>query len=276
MTVNLGEIGIWQRSTTLDPALAAELERLGYGTIWIGGSPPGDLALAEELLDATSTITVATGIVNMWTDDAATVARSYHRIVERHPGRFLLGVGIGHPEATSEYRKPYDTIVSYLDELDGGGVPVEGRVLAALGPKVLKLSAERTAGAHPYLTTPAHTREARDILGAGTLLAPEQKVVLESDPAKAREIARPSIQTPYLGLVNYRRNLLRLGWTEDDLADGGSDRLIDALGLHGEPQDIAAGVRAHLDAGADHVCVQVLSADGDPRPGYRALAEVLC
>ncbi|PXY31486.1 LLM class F420-dependent oxidoreductase [Prauserella muralis] len=276
MTANLGEIGIWQRANSLDAAVAAEVERLGYGTIWIGGSPPADLALAEELLDATSTITVATGIVNMWTADAATVARSYHRVAERHPGRFLLGVGIGHPEAIREYRKPYDTIVAYLDALDEGGVPVEDRMLAALGPKVLALSAERTAGAHPYLTTPEHTREAREILGEGPLLAPEHKVVVETDPARARRIARPAIRTPYLGLVNYRRNLRRLGWTEDDLADGGSDRLVDALGLHGEPQDIAAGVRAHLTAGADHVCVQVLSADGDPLPGYRALAEVLC
>ncbi|MEU6645958.1 LLM class F420-dependent oxidoreductase [Saccharomonospora sp. NPDC046836] len=275
MTVNLGKYGIWQRAGRLNAELARELEELGYGTIWIGSSPPGDLRIVEDLLDATSTIAVATGIVNMWTDDAATVAASYHRIVAKYPDRFLLGVGIGHPEATQEYQKPYGKIVSYLDELDEAGVPTEDRLLAALGPKVLRLAAERTLGAHPYLTTPEHTREAREILGAGTLLAPEQKVVLDTDPVRAREIARPTIAMPYLHLRNYLNNLRRLGWDDADLADGGSDRLIDALAVHGDAQAVARGLNAHLDAGADHVCIQVLTADDDPRPSYRALAEVL-
>ena len=158
MTVELGRIGIWRRRDQLTPRLAKDVEALGYGAIWIGGSPPGDLFLAQELLDATTHLAVATGIVNMWATPATEVAASYHRIAAAHPGRFLLGVGIGHPEATAEYRSPYDTIVDYLDVLDAEGVPVEDRVLAALGPKVLALAAERTAGAHPYLTTPAHTR----------------------------------------------------------------------------------------------------------------------
>ncbi|WP_020669342.1 LLM class F420-dependent oxidoreductase [Amycolatopsis nigrescens] len=273
MTVNLGRIGIWRPVWDLTPGLAVEIEKLGYGAIWVGGSPDGGLELEESLLDATSSIAVATGIVNMWKDDAATVGASYHRLAAKHPGRFLLGVGIGHPEATQVYQKPYDKIVSYLDELDEAGVPVEDRVLAALGPKVLKLSGERTAGAHPYLTVPAHTREARQVLGDGPLLAPEQKVVLETDPDKARAIGRPAVQHPYLGLVNYTRNLLRLGYSEQDIADGGSDRLIDDLALHGDAETIARGVRAHLEAGADHVNIQVLG--DDPLPGYRALAPLL-
>jgi probable F420-dependent oxidoreductase len=272
MAIELGRLGIWRRAD-FSPELAVEVERLGYGAIWLGGSPGGDLEVVERLLDATERITLATGIVNMWKDDAAPIAAAYHRIAAKHPDRFLLGVGIGHPEATREYRKPYDTIVRYLDDLDAAGVPVAGRALAALGPKVLKLAAARTAGAHPYLTTPEHTREARQILGAGPLLAPEQKVVLETDPVRAREIGRPAVAKPYLGLVNYTNNLRRLGWSEADIADGGSDRLIDALAIHGDGAALAAGVTAHLDAGADHVCIQALGPD--PLPAYRAVAEVL-
>ncbi|PRX47495.1 putative F420-dependent oxidoreductase [Prauserella shujinwangii] len=273
MTVNLGKIGIWRRADGLNPHLAAEVEELGYGAIWIGGSPPADLELAETLLNATSRIVVATGIVNVWTADAETVARSYQRLATTYPGRFLLGVGVGHPEATQEYHKPYDTLVSYLDELDRGGVAREDRMLAALGPKVLELARDRTVGAHPYLTTPEHTRQARGILGTGPLLAPEQKVVLETDPERAREIARPAVHTPYLQLSNYRKNLRRLGWTEEDIDGGGSDRLIDALAVHGDAATVARGVAAHLEAGADHVCIQALSSDDEPLPVYRALAD---
>jgi probable F420-dependent oxidoreductase len=275
MTVELGRYGVWRHVSGLTPELAAEVEALGYGAIWIGGSPPGDLRLAESLLDATERIAVATGIVNMWTTPAEEAAASYHRIEAAHPGRFLLGVGIGHPEATSDYRRPYATIVEYLDRLDAEKVPVDGRVLAALGPKVLKLAAERTAGAHPYLTTPEHTREARELLGEGVLLAPEHKVVLDTDPERARAIGRPAVEKPYLGLRNYTSNLLRLGWSEEDLADGGSDRLIDALVAHGDAAAVAARLTEHLDAGADHVCAQVLPGGDDPVPALRELAEAL-
>jgi len=276
MTVELGRIGIWRRRGELTPRLAKEVEALGYGAIWIGASPPADLFLAQELLDATTHLAVATGIVNMWSAPAVDVAASYHRIAAAHPGRFLLGVGIGHPEATQEYRSPYATIVDYLDVLDAEGVPVEDRALAALGPKVLALAAERTAGAHPYLTTPEHTRYAREILGDGPLLAPEQKVVLDTDPVAARALGRPAVDRPYLHLRNYTGNLKRLGWTDADLADGGSDALIDALAVHGDAATVAAGVTAHLDAGADHVCIQLLTPPGaDPLPGLATLAEAL-
>jgi probable F420-dependent oxidoreductase len=273
MSIELGKIGIWRHPSGLSPGVAAEVEALGYGAIWVGGSPPGDLGDVERLLDTTEHIVVATGIVNVWQDDAATVGASYHRITARHPGRFLLGLGIGHPEATQEYRQPYAKLVSYLDQLDDLKVPAESRVLAALGPKVLRLSAERAAGAHPYLVTPEHTRQARQILGDGPLLAPEQKVVLETDPEKARALARPRVQKPYLGLANYLSNLRRLGWTDADFADGGSDALIDALAVHGDAEAVGRGVTAHLDAGADHVAVQVLNPD--PLPALRALADQL-
>lgn len=276
MTVELGRYGIWRPLRNLTPALAAEIEAAGYGAIWIGGSPPADLRDVEALLAATEHIAVATGIVNMWSSPAAEVAESYHRIAAAYPGRFLLGVGIGHPEATAEYRSPYATIVAYLDELDAQQVPKEGRALAALGPKVLAVAAERTAGAHPYLTTPEHTRAARELVGPGVLLAPEHKVVLDPDPDRARAIGRPAVARPYLRLRNYTSNLRSLGYTDADLADDGSDRLIDALVAHGDPAAVAARLTEHLDAGADHVCAQILTEPGgDPRPALHALAEAL-
>jgi probable F420-dependent oxidoreductase len=272
MTIELGKAGIWRPAEGLNPELAREIERLGYGAIWIGSSPGGDLGIVEDLLAATSRITVATGIVNVWKDDAAPIGAAYHRIASKYPGRFLLGVGIGHREATQEYQAPYAKLVSYLDQLDEAGVPVSGRVLAALGPRVLALSAARTAGAHPYLVTPEHTRQARELLGTGPLLAPEQKVVLETDPERARAIGRDRLAT-YLRLSNYLSSLRRLGFTDDDFANGGSDALTDALAVHGDVKAVAAGITAHLDAGADHVGIQVLNPD--PLPAYRALAEAL-
>jgi probable F420-dependent oxidoreductase len=275
--VERGTVGVWRHSDGLTPGLAVELERLGYGRIWIGGSPSGDLGAVERLLDATSTLGFATGVVNIWQDDAATVAASYRRLEQRHPGRFLLGVGAGHREATGDrYVKPYEALVAYLDVLDAEGVPQQRRVLAALGPRVLRLAADRARGAHPYLVTAGHTRQAREILCKEGLLAPEQKVVLEAGPERARAIARPRVASPYLQLANYTANLRRLGWSEEDLAGGGSDALIDALVAHGTPEQVASGVRGHLEAGADEVAVQLLTAADEPvEPGFRSLAEAL-
>ncbi|RCG30519.1 LLM class F420-dependent oxidoreductase [Sphaerisporangium album] len=271
----LGKVGVWRAASQVTPALAASLEELGYGAIWLGGSPGGDLRIVDELLAATSTLTVATGIVNIWQDDPATVGAAYNRVSDAHPGRFLLGVGAGHREATARYTKPYDALAAYLDGLDAAGVPVEGRALAALGPRVLRLAADRSAGAHPYLTTPEHTRQAREIVGAGPLLAPEQKVVVSGDIEHARKIARSTVAF-YLKLTNYTANLRRLGFGDEDLSGEGSDRLVDALVALGEPETIKRRVDEHLAAGADHVNVQLLTADGeDPLPGYRALAGVL-
>jgi len=272
MTIDIGRFGIWQRTAQTTPEMAQEAEGLGFGALWVGGSPPGDLADIERLLDATETIPVATGIVNVWRDDAETVAASYHRIAQRHPGRFLLGVGIGHPEATSEYRKPLETVITYLDVLDAAGVPAEHVVVAALGPKALRISGKRSAGTHPYLTTPRHTAMAREVLGVGPLLAPEQTVVVGLDEDEANRIAREFVAR-YLRLVNYRNNLLREGWDESDLADGGSDRLLAELVLIGSAEEVAEGIRAHIDAGADHVCIQDLGPD--PAPAFRSLAAEL-
>ncbi|MDH2424243.1 LLM class F420-dependent oxidoreductase [Sphaerisporangium sp. TRM90804] len=271
----LGRIGVWQSWRTLTPELAAAVEGFGYSTLWVGGSPPADLEIVDKLLHATSTITVATGIVNIWTADPRAVATSFHRIESRHPGRFLLGIGAGHPEAVDRYAKPYSALMEYLDALDGAGVPFQRRLLAALGPKVLRLAAERSAGAHPYLTTPEHTRRAREILGSGPLLVPEQMAVLVDDPERARAIARGPLR-PYLGLTNYTNNLRKFGFDDDDFAGEGSDRLLDALIAHGDRPTVRRRIEEHLAAGADQVAVQILSAPGaDLHAEHEALAAAL-
>ncbi len=262
--------------TQTTPDIAAGLEALGYGAVWLGGSPDGDLTVVDRLLAATTSLTVGTSIVNMWKDDAATVAQSFARIEGSFPHRFILGVGAGHREATAEYASPYQTLSTYISDLLAGGVPADSLVLAALGPRVLSLARERTGGAIPYLVPPAHTKLAREILGPAPLLAPEHKVVLSTDLAEARSLGHNRVSRPYLGLVNYTSNLRRLGFTEADLAGGGSDALIDALVAHGSSDQVAAQLAAHLDAGADHVCIQLLTdSDTDPMPGYAELAGAL-
>jgi probable F420-dependent oxidoreductase len=267
---NLGRFGVWKFGP-VTPEQATQIEKLGYGAVWVGGSPEGDLSFAEPILDATEGLQLATGIVNVWTAPAEQVAESYHRIEKAHPGRFVLGIGIGHPEHTEEYRKPYDVLVEYLDALDAASVPTSRRVVAALGPKVLKLSARRSAGAHPYLTTPEHTAQAHDLIGPSVYLAPEHKVVLTRDAAQARDIGRKTIDF-YLTLSNYLNNWKRLGFTDDDIAKPGSDKLIDAVVAHGTPDDIAARLNEHLAAGADHVCIQVLGGDDTLIPTLTELA----
>ncbi len=254
-------LGVWDHAVDWlrDAGVLAELERLGYERVWFGASPPADLSTVEPSLAASTTLNVATGIVNVW--DGEPDAAAYHRVTGVHPGRFLLGIGAGHREIVgARYTKPYDRLVSYLDGLDEGGVPRDGRVLAALGPRVLRLARDRTAGAHPYLTTPEHTAQAREILGDGKLLVPEQKVVLSTDPDEARTIARDRLAM-YLQLPNYTKNWLRLGFTAADLADGGSDRLVDALVAWGDADAIHERIAAHWDAGADQVALQVLNPD---------------
>ena len=255
---NLGRFGSFGRGVT--PQQAKEIESLGYGAVWVGGSPPAELAWVEPILEATSTLQVATGIVNIWTAPAQPVAESFHRIDKAYPGRFLLGIGVGHPEAVSEYRKPYDALVEYLNQLDEYGVPADRRVVAALGPGVLKLSARRSAGAHPYLTTPEHTAQARELIGPSAFLAPEHKVVLTTDAEKARAVGRKALDI-YFNLANYRNNWKRLGFSEEEVTRPGSDRLVDAVVAYGTPDAIAARLNEHLDAGADHVPVQVLTKD---------------
>ncbi len=267
---DLGRYGVWTFGP-VSPETAVEIEKLGYGALWVGGSPAADLGFVEPILAATDSLQVATGIINIWTAPADEVADSYHRIEKAYPGRFLLGIGVGHPEHTDQYTKPLDALVSYLDALDAKTVPTSRRVIAALGPKVLALSAQRSAGAHPYLTTPEHTASARGTIGNSVFLAPEHKVVLTRDATQARELGRQTVDF-YLGLSNYVNNWRRLGFTAEEIASPGADRLIDAVVAHGTPDAIAARLTEHLELGADHVTIQVLGEPDDLLPTLSDLA----
>lgn len=269
---NLGRFGSFGRGVT--PQQATEIEALGYGAVWVGGSPPAALSWVEPILQATTTLCVATGIVNIWSAPAQRVAESFHRIEAAYPGRFLLGIGVGHAEMISEYRKPYNALVEYLDRLDDYGVPANRRVVAALGPRVLGLSARRSAGAHPYLTTPEHTARARELIGPSAFLAPEHKVVLTTDSARARTVGRQALDM-YFNLANYRNNWKRLGFTDDEVSRPGSDRLVDAVVAYGTPDAIAARLNEHLLAGADHVPIQVLTEDDNLVSALTELAKPL-
>lgn len=266
---DLGKFGSFGRGVT--PQQAKDIEALGYGAVWVGGSPPAELDWVEPILEKTTTLQVATGIVNIWTADAGPVSESFHRIDKAYPGRFLLGIGVGHPEALQQYRKPIDALNDYLDKLDEYGVPKNRRVVAALGPQVLKLSARRGAGAHPYLTTPEHTAQARELLGPDAFIAPEHKAILTTDADSARDIGRKALDL-YLGLTNYLNNFKRLGFTDEDLAKPGSDRLVDALFAYGTTDAIAARLNEHIAAGADHVPVQVLTSADKLVPALAELA----
>jgi probable F420-dependent oxidoreductase len=251
-----------------------EIEALGFGALWLGGSP--SLVEARAYLEATTTLNVATGILNVWRHQPADVAAGHADLRGEFGERFLLGLGIGHPEATSEYKKPLAKMRDFLDGLDNADRPVprDERVVAALGPKMLELAAERSLGAHPYFTTVEHTRIARERIGPDALLAPELAVVVDPDPESGRADAR-AFAASYLRMTNYTGNLLRLGFSERDLADGGSDRLIDAVIAHGSADAIAETVHAHLEAGADHVCLQPVGHGTEQVDDYRALAQTL-
>jgi probable F420-dependent oxidoreductase len=276
--MEIGEIGIWTSYRAFGIEHAGEaaqiVEQLGYGVFWVGGSP--HVADIRPVLEATSTLVAATGILNVWINDPGETAEADAALRANFPGRFMLGVGIGHPEATSDYRRPLQTMRAFLDGLDASPTPppVDGRCLAALGPKMLDLAGERTAGTHPYFTTVEHTRFARKRLGSGKLVAPELACVVDTDPVRAKAVAREYAKL-YLGLRNYTKNLLDFGFTERDLADGGSDRLIDAVIPQGSADQIAEVARAHLDAGADHVCIQPLGEEGIPRKSWTSLASAL-
>ena len=278
MTIELGQFGLWTSYRTIGEENAGEAaqlaERLGYGALWLGGSP--NPARVTPLLAATERLVAATGIVNVWNDEPHTVAAETAQLQDNYPDRFLLGVGIGHPEATSDYKRPLTAMRSFLDGLDTAQrpAPVDARCLAALGPKMLDLSRERSLGTHPYFVSVDHTRFARERLGPGALVAPELACVVDTDVERARATAREYAKL-YLGLSNYTNNLLRFDFTEADIADGGSDRLIDAVIPHGSAEEIAAGAREHLDAGADHVCLQTVGVRGVPAEQWTALASAL-
>ena len=283
--IDLGRVGVWAAGLRFaEPAqkrsCAAELEDLGYGALWLpGGAHPGTLDAVETLLEATRSIPVATGIVNIWVEDATDVAAQTAKVEIAHPDRLLLGVGVSHgPVVGARYGHPLRAMREYLDRLDSAPTPVqlERRIVAAIGERMLGLARERACGSHPYLMPPEHTHLARQTLGAGKLLAPEQTVVLETDPAAARAAGREFLST-YLELPNYADNLRRvLGFDEADFADGGSDRLVDATIAWGDEGAIRERIRAHLQAGADHVCVQVAAPwDHLPLTELRRLAPAL-
>ncbi len=276
--MQLGKIGVWTSNSAIGEENAGEasklVEDLGFGTFWLGGSPK--LPAVRPLLEATSRLVVATGVVNVWQNQPAQLAAEHAALTDAFPGRLLLGIGIGHPEATSSYARPLSTMREFLDGLDAAErpVPPKERCLAALGPRMLELSAERSLGAIPYFVPVEHTRFAREQLGPSALLAPELACVLDTDSARARQTARAYAAT-YLGLRNYTSNVLRFGFAEQDIADGGSEQLIDAIVPHGTAEQIAQVARAHLDAGADHVCLQPLGGSGIPREEWTALASAL-
>jgi probable F420-dependent oxidoreductase len=281
--VDLGRIGVWWSGTWRHPddpdrSVAPDLESLGYGALWSSGRfDPGFSPHFEKLLAATDHIPVASGIVSVWAGAPGDVGPAVAALEDRFPGRFLLGIGASHSVAVADYSRPYSKVVAYLNALDAlpSPVPVARRVLAALGPRMLELASARTAGAHPYFVPVEHTAFARDILGPTPLLAPEVAVVLETDPVRARALARGYAST-YLGLPNYTQNLRTFGFGDEDIEGGGSDRLIDAVIPWGDAATIAAAVTAHHQAGADHVCIQVIGEGQDfPLDGYRELADTL-
>jgi probable F420-dependent oxidoreductase len=289
MLIDLGKVGIWSRELRYHPdrgaraAAAAEVEDLGYTAIFIpdaGGDVLGEIA---HLLAATRRIPLATGVLNIWMHDPADVTRRWADLASRFGPRFLLGLGSSHAPLVQSagrgpYLQPYSRMVGYLDALDAAtaSVPAADRMLAALGPRMLSLARDRAGAAHPYLVPPEHTALARQILGEGPVLAPEQAVILEPDEQRGHELAQAFV-SDYLTLPNYVRNLRRLGFGDDDFAGHGSDRLVDALVVHGDEEVIAARIRAHHDAGADHVCIYVVGGSDETLPlgAWRRLAPVL-
>jgi probable F420-dependent oxidoreductase len=286
--MDLGRLGIWSgqfRGRGDDPEAAeaaAELEELGFRTLWIPGGAASDILVdVARVLDASSHLILATGILNVWAYEPDQVATEHAQITAAHPGRFLLGLGVSHAPLVESmdrtYERPIAVMEAFLDGLDAAPtpVPVAERALAALGPRMLELSRDRSAGAHPYLANPEHTARCRQVLGAGPLLAPEQMVVVDDDQDRVRAVGRQHVGR-YLRLPNYTNNLRRLGFGDADLADGGSDRLIDAI-VVGGLDGIADRVAEHLAAGADHVCLQVLAEDPSamPRAAWRELAGLL-
>ncbi|MFG3548005.1 LLM class F420-dependent oxidoreductase [Streptomyces sp. NPDC047725] len=280
---SVGRYGVWSAQLRADaPAGAAEradavaeLERLGFGAVWLGGN--SSARDAAPLVAASARVVVGTSIQSVWEHEASAAAASFAELEVAHPGRFVLGLGVSHGPRVAGYGRPYAKMTGYLDELDRAGMRPGHRVLAALGPRMLELARDRAAGAIPYLVTPEHTARARERLGEGPLLAPEFKVVLDTDPSRARATARAFLAR-YLELPNYTRNFLSLGFTEDDLAGGGSDRLIDAVFAWGDEDTVRERVAAFHDTGADHVALQVVQdapAGTLPREGWRRLAALL-
>ncbi len=290
--VDIGTYGVWYGmidtlATPEAQATAQLIEELGFGALWLAEAVGRDpFVMSSVLLSATSKLALATGIANIYARDAMTMNSCQQALAEAYPGRFLLGLGVSHGHLVAGIRKhdwsrPYSYMSEYLDRMDNAlyfapkPAAAPGRVLAALGPKMLRLSADKANGAHPYFQTSEHTKVAREVMGPDALLAPEQMIVFSDDRDTARRIARAGMKI-YLGLPNYYNNLARLGFDESDWVDGGSDRLVDAIVAWGSDDAISSRIRDHRDAGADHVCVQILT-DGTPVSDgeFRRLADLL-
>jgi probable F420-dependent oxidoreductase len=287
-----GRVGLWVGVGDAHPTKAAqeaanEVEELGFATMWVPEAVGRDVFVSStNYLAATKTLKIATGIANIYARDPMTTNSATRTLAEAYPDRFLLGLGVSHGHLVAgirkhDYSKPLSYMSEYLDRMDSslfmavGPKETPPRVLAALGPKMLELSTTKALGTHPYFTTPDHTLMAREAVGPDALVMPEQMVVLETDPGKARDIARSKMKI-YLGLPNYTNNLARIGFTPEDWADGGSDRLVDAITCWGSVDKIVARVAEHHAAGADHVCIQVLRADNEfPRAEWKLLADAL-
>lgn len=282
MIPNIGRVGIWAMELRFGDAAAideaaAELDALGYGALWIpGGIDDAVLGDVDRLLSATSRIAICTGIINIWKQEAADVAAWWKGQSAERQARVWLGIGVSHaPIIGDAWMKPVAKTRDWLDQADAAGLPGDAMCIAALGPKMMALAGKRTGGAHPYLADPAHTAISRPILGDGKVLAPEQGVVLETDPGKARALAREAVAF-YTSLPNYANNWRRLGYSEEDIATV-SDRLVDGIFAWGTAAQIAERVKAHHDAGADHVCLQAITGAGldGARQAWRELAKVL-
>lgn len=289
MSFALGRLGVWSSELRVCEAVEAkaaarELEALGYGAIWMPARGRGVFERAEEILAATERMIVATGILSIWSVGPAEVGVALRPLQDAYPDRFLLGLGVSHEPVVEReggrYERPLEAMREYLDRLDAVAPSVarDRRLLAALGPRMLSLARDRSLGAHPYLVPPAHTRQAREELGLGPLLAPEQGIVIEVDARIARQTARTYLaDRQHFRMANYVRSFRRLGFTDEDFRDGGSDRLVDAIIAWGDAERVAQRIRDHWTMGADHVCIQAVPQRGAsiPLKEWRAIASVL-
>jgi probable F420-dependent oxidoreductase len=276
--MDFGNFGAWTSYRRIGKEDAGEaaraVEEAGLGTLWLGGSPR--LEEMRPLLDGSEKLVVGTSIVNIWGYDPADLVREFHALEADFPDRVCVGIGVGHPEATSDYKRPLTNLEAFLDGIDAADapIPVDRRIIAALGPKMLAMSARRSLGTIPYFSSVDHTRFSRETVGPDALVIPEIACVIDEDVGRARATAR-EYAALYLGLSNYTNALLEHGFERSDIEDGGSDRLIDHVIPHGTAEDVAAAARAHVEAGADHVALQAIGGDGVPAGEWQALAASL-
>jgi probable F420-dependent oxidoreductase len=276
--MDFGEYGAWTSYNRIGKENAGEAARAaedaGLTTFWLGGSPR--LEEVRPLLEGSEKLVVGTSIVNIWSYDPADLVREYALLEADFPGRVCVGIGVGHPEATSDYKRPLTNLEAFLDGIDGAAepVPTDRRIIAALGPKMLAMSAERSLGTIPYFSSVDHTRFCRETVGPDRLVIPELACVIDEDVERARATARRYAKL-YLGLSNYTNALLEHGFEQADIEDGGSDRLIDHVIPHGTAAEVAAAARAHVEAGADHVALQALGGEDIPAQDWAELAAAL-